>query len=227
MLNHPVVTRDSERDVYHLVTLRTDDAFSQFAIPMLKIRRPLGRLIFNMGIAIPGKTVFLIETAPCQPVTTDCISTPRIAVNSRFNRPSNVFESNVLTAPDMFNMAATLFEMKGVSDCVSHNAYNTKLSSLDVWLTTAGKIIVVAWLWVLVLPNSTLPLLYKLVADDESAATDTLVLPCTVFADDESAHTDTVATARCKLVADDESTAANALLGFKFNSAACLLVQTA
>ena len=33
---------------------------------MLKIRRPLGRLIFNMGIAIPGKTVFLIETAPRQ-----------------------------------------------------------------------------------------------------------------------------------------------------------------
>ena len=31
---------------------------------MLKIRRPLGRLIFNMGIAIPGKTVFFIETAP-------------------------------------------------------------------------------------------------------------------------------------------------------------------
>ena len=34
---------------------------------MLKIRRPLGRLIFNMGIAIPGKTVFLIETAPWKP----------------------------------------------------------------------------------------------------------------------------------------------------------------
>ena len=34
------------------------------AISMLKIRRPLGRLIFNMGIIIPGKTVFLIETAP-------------------------------------------------------------------------------------------------------------------------------------------------------------------
>ena len=33
-------------------------------IYMLKIRRPLGRLIFNMGIAIPGKTFFLIETAP-------------------------------------------------------------------------------------------------------------------------------------------------------------------
>ena len=37
------------------------------AISMLKIRRPLGRLIFNMGIAIPGKTVFLIETAPSIP----------------------------------------------------------------------------------------------------------------------------------------------------------------
>ena len=42
---------------------------------MLKIRRPLGRLIFNMGIAIPGKTVFLIETAPRTPrfsTTTGC-----------------------------------------------------------------------------------------------------------------------------------------------------------
>ena len=37
------------------------------AISMLKIRRPLGRLIFNMGIAIPGKTVFLIEMAPSIP----------------------------------------------------------------------------------------------------------------------------------------------------------------
>ena len=36
---------------------------------MLKIRRPLGRLIFNMGIAIPGKTVFLIETAPWSAVS--------------------------------------------------------------------------------------------------------------------------------------------------------------
>ena len=39
---------------------------------MLKIRRPLGRLIFNMGIAIPGKTVFLIETAPCR--LTSCLN---------------------------------------------------------------------------------------------------------------------------------------------------------
>ena len=44
------------------------------AISMLKIRRPLGRLIFNMGIAIPGKTVFLIETAP------GCLFSERIVV---------------------------------------------------------------------------------------------------------------------------------------------------
>ena len=42
---------------------------------MLKIRRPLGRLIFNIGIAIPGKTVFLIETAPwCQRCSMGIIS---------------------------------------------------------------------------------------------------------------------------------------------------------
>ena len=39
-------------------------SYLRMAISMLKIRRPLGRLIFNIGIAIPGKTVFLIETAP-------------------------------------------------------------------------------------------------------------------------------------------------------------------
>ena len=44
-------------------------SYLRMAISMLKIRRPLGRLIFNMGIAIPGKTVFLIETAPWKHVT--------------------------------------------------------------------------------------------------------------------------------------------------------------
>ena len=33
-------------------------------IPMLKIRRPNGRLIFNMGIPIPGKDGLYIETGP-------------------------------------------------------------------------------------------------------------------------------------------------------------------
>ena len=41
------------------------------AIPMLKIRRPNGRLIFNMGIPIPGKDGLYIETGPwisCSPL---------------------------------------------------------------------------------------------------------------------------------------------------------------
>ena len=44
--------------------LNIKTVLSTYGNSMLKIRRPLGRLIFNMGIAIPGKTVFLIETAP-------------------------------------------------------------------------------------------------------------------------------------------------------------------
>ena len=40
------------------------------AIPMLKIRRPNGRLIFSMGIPIPGKDGLYIETGPWN---TDCI----------------------------------------------------------------------------------------------------------------------------------------------------------
>ena len=43
--------------------LNIKTVLSTYGDSMLKIRRPLGRLIFNMGIAIPGKTVFLIETA--------------------------------------------------------------------------------------------------------------------------------------------------------------------
>ena len=35
------------------------------AIPMLKIRRPNGCLIFNMGIPIPGKDGLYIETGTC------------------------------------------------------------------------------------------------------------------------------------------------------------------
>ena len=47
-------------------------------IPMLKIRRPTGRLIFNMGIPIPGKTVFYIETGPWwfRPNPTDSWAAP-------------------------------------------------------------------------------------------------------------------------------------------------------
>ena len=54
---------------------------------MLKIRRPLGRLIFNMGIAIPGKTVFLIETAPrCQKGNTDWFSIGLLGIDISRNK---------------------------------------------------------------------------------------------------------------------------------------------
>ena len=52
------------------------------AIPMLKIRRPTGRLIFNMGIPIPGKTVFYIETMEEIGI---CISI--------YNKPSDTVET--------------------------------------------------------------------------------------------------------------------------------------
>ena len=50
-------------DVLGAVSIRKT-VLPGMAIPMLKIRRPTGRLIFNMGIPIPGKTVFYIETGP-------------------------------------------------------------------------------------------------------------------------------------------------------------------
>ena len=61
------------------------------AISVLKIRRPLGRLIFNMGIAIPGKTVFLIETAPwCWEslMSSDCPGANKVVLNymGKFDR---------------------------------------------------------------------------------------------------------------------------------------------
>ena len=51
---------------YHLgaVSIRKT-VLPGMVIPMLKIRRPNGRLIFNMGIPIPGKDGLYIETGPC------------------------------------------------------------------------------------------------------------------------------------------------------------------
>ena len=67
---------------------------------MLKIRRPLGRLIFNMGIAIPGKTVFLIETAPwiffvnvykCQHMAVFCCMCPMAISNPGASAGENLY----------------------------------------------------------------------------------------------------------------------------------------
>ena len=70
---------------------------------MLKIRRPLGRLIFNMGIATPGKTVFLIETAPWIPLPSNlqrdvcCLTTLEKTASStpvRWNSAMTAFRNN-------------------------------------------------------------------------------------------------------------------------------------
>ena len=58
---------------------------------MLKIRRPLGRLIFNMGIAIPGKTVFLIETAPWCLLQKNLTYMPILACMHIYAKPIQIF----------------------------------------------------------------------------------------------------------------------------------------
>ena len=67
---------------------------------MLKIRRPLGRLIFNMGIAIPGKTVFLIETAPWSPCTIPfhlVVKSGGKQVNNGLSQFANYMIKNILS----------------------------------------------------------------------------------------------------------------------------------
>ena len=77
------------------------------AIPMLKIRRPTGRLIFNMGIPIPGKTVFLIETGSwCHRVHSDTLKVdpatkPKL---SSFKKPQTLVKGIAMD----INMSAIL-----------------------------------------------------------------------------------------------------------------------
>ena len=72
---------------------------------MLKIRRPLGRLIFNMGIAIPGKTVFLTETAPSN-------TTLDVLFNVSLNKQLN---SKVAGDLRCHEAHATVFKISAVS----------------------------------------------------------------------------------------------------------------
>ena len=50
---------------------------------MLKIRRSHDRLIFNMGISIPGKDSLYIETGPCVPFR---VITLRVSRNASMNQ---------------------------------------------------------------------------------------------------------------------------------------------
>ena len=79
---------------------------------MLKIRRPLGRLIFNMGIAIPGKTVFLIETAPW----------PHVAgtfEKSGFTHSATYENRELSFMPILSSLAASEFAVTTTSDAAS------------------------------------------------------------------------------------------------------------
>ena len=58
-------------------------------ILILKIRWPVGRLIFNMGNAIPSKMVFLIETAP------SFVGIPYITLSHPTNDISIEFDNSV------------------------------------------------------------------------------------------------------------------------------------
>ena len=87
---------------------------------MLKIRRPLGRLIFNMGIAIPGKTVFLIETPPWWHMwQRNGIDIPTLPVtNTRSPLVWHCHSEGFLRIPNlMCNYLKPHFSGKTISDC--------------------------------------------------------------------------------------------------------------
>ena len=84
------------------------------AISMLKIRRPLGRLIFNMGIAIPGKTVFLIETAPCCFIVDDGVVVTGTTLMSIYDICMNAFCY-------FLRGILTLYAMSGVEEQYMYN----------------------------------------------------------------------------------------------------------
>ena len=77
---------------------------------MLKIRRPLGRLIFNMGIAIPGKTVFLIEMAPRQHLQRPCM---------KWNNSSLITDHLLKTVIYLFSREYVRFGIWNAMACLS------------------------------------------------------------------------------------------------------------
>ena len=71
-------------------------------ISMFKITQPLGRLIFNMGIAMPGKTVFLIDTAPGWRVAETKYDMERVilmVVETYFHAPAHEFQNVIWPQP--------------------------------------------------------------------------------------------------------------------------------
>ena len=100
---------------------------------MLKIRRPLGRLIFNMGIAIPGKTVFLIETAPWSVLHADTGSSRPLGLRQKPHMPSNMMPGFCATflANSTFN-AETLCS-SNVADTCRHLSPGSRPWWKPIW----------------------------------------------------------------------------------------------
>ena len=101
---------------------------------MLKIRRPLGCLIFNMGIAIPGKTVFLIETAP-RSLSYWCCIPLRHTVNTWRNR-------DAIITPRQEFLYILIFLLRNLLDIIKayHENPDTKhpaVKSIKTWAEPA------------------------------------------------------------------------------------------
>ena len=106
---------------------------------MLKIRRPLGRLIFKMGIAIPGKTVFLIETVPSK------LSLDHI-------RQKYVIFTNDLIEQGARASAAMVLTWYDRNNPNSHDAWQNiwnHTSRFFQWVSFNGNI----WIWTLMSMN--------------------------------------------------------------------------
>ena len=101
---------------------------------MLKIRRPLGRLIFNMGIAIPGKTVFLIPQS------------------HRPNRhETDIKPTKIVKFGERSVYSRYWFDYVGlVSVYVREDKFVGERSFKHVWRSLPDKLSVVCWLYVVV-----------------------------------------------------------------------------
>ena len=107
---------------------------------MLKIRRPLGRLIFNMGIAIPGKTVFLIETGP-RPQWVELMPRSR----------SLWWASQVIGGMTMTKIEVSIYILWWWNKLMTHiQMLSRKMLSktcLGYRMVTCARLVIVPWEW--------------------------------------------------------------------------------
>ena len=106
---------------------------------MLTIRRPLGRLIFNMWIAIPGKTIFLIETASCTWKNCDSLS-----LGTNIGCQPDEPLASLVTTNRIINVCGflviTMLPMYAVPHCLYSvgNWITTTTNRWDIWIKIPG-----------------------------------------------------------------------------------------